>query len=207
MRVRCIASVLLFASVANAAEFDRDEAKKSLKKVHVKHCGYGGPGEVRVTFAPTGFVSDVEVYDGKYTENAMRCIERMFHAPVVLAFDGDAQTVKFRIVLPLEKEVVAPKPIEVPRYASVDPSSWRPGHVVPIGYQVEETPHYGVAAGGLVIALAGCVLIAAGAAKGFREDSDMSESIPVVYGGALALGGLAMTLIGLGTHRTELVRK
>lgn len=202
-----IATLLLVSSTAQAADFDRVAAREALQKVHVKHCGYGGPGEVRVTFAPTGFVSDVEVYDGKYTESAIRCIERLFHAPVVLSFDGEAQTVKWHIVLPLEREVVTvAKPVvAIPHFTYVDPAKWRRGDPVPPGYRVEETPRYGLAVwGGLLVVLGSGLLYAAQRSSSVEGDSG-GEMYQVLFGGAFLFAGGMMTLAGLGTSRSELV--
>jgi hypothetical protein len=209
VRVPVVAAVLLCTTLANAAEFDREAAKRALEKVHVKHCGYGGPGEVRVTFAPTGFVSDVEVYDGKYTENAIRCIERLFRAPEVLAFDGEAQTIKWSITLPLEKTIEKPAPkVIVSDYKYVEPSKWRPGYPVPPGYRIEEEPRVGLAFGGVVLTLAGVGLVVAAASKsGESSDVDLLSPAVAVAGVLVAVGGAIMILAGVSSTKTRLVPK
>jgi hypothetical protein len=205
--------MLVCASTAHAAEFDREAAKQALDKIHVKHCGNGGVGEVRVTFGNDGFVSDVEVYDGKYTDNAMRCLERMFRNAVVLSFEGEPQTIKHRIVLPLEREApVAKASAVVVRdydFKYVNPKKWRSGDPVPPGYRVEETPRYGLMFAGMVVGMIGGVIVlAANTKQGSNNDPGMNmSSLATVYGGAILLGGITMTLIGLGTSRTELVPK
>ena len=206
-------AIVLCATTAHAADFDREAAKQSLEKIHVKHCGYGGPGEVRVTFGTDGFVSDVEVYEGKYTDNAIRCVERMFKNAYVLSFDGEPQTVKWRIVLPLEKEIVAkptPRVIEPDyKFVTIDPKKWRNGDPVPTGYRVEESPRYGLVFAGMVLGMLGGVVVLAAQTKNDPNgDPGMNpSSLGTVYGGVVLLTGISLTLIGFGAPKVELVRK
>ena len=112
----------------------------------------------------------------------------------MLAFDGEARTIKWRIVLPLEKEVVIKPPprVIVSDYKFVDPKKWKEGDRVPPGYRVEETNRPGLAFGGMFLALAGGGIVVAMTTKGSdREHADVDLISPTffLFGGAMALGG------------------
>jgi hypothetical protein len=88
-----------------AGPFDRGAAAAGLAAVNVAACarrgGPGGPGHVRLTFAPSGFVVSAIVDSSPVAGTAVAaCVEQLFRQVRVPAFSGAPVTVGKAFTLP-----------------------------------------------------------------------------------------------------------
>ncbi len=72
-----------------ADDFDREEARKSLAAIRIDDCGTGAfSGHAKITFAPTGFVSNVDVDAPLGSTEVGKCVAARYVKARVPAFSG-----------------------------------------------------------------------------------------------------------------------
>jgi len=74
-------------------------ARLVLQSIPYKDCGAGGPGDVDVSFIPSGAVQKVVVYADQWQDAAKECVAERFALAHVAPFGGDVRTVRWRVAL------------------------------------------------------------------------------------------------------------
>jgi hypothetical protein len=85
------------AGGGQASPFDLKAALKALGAVHYGICAVADPGEIAISFAPSGRVSTVSVLHGRFAQTTLGCLVARFGAARTRPFRGEAQTVTAEI--------------------------------------------------------------------------------------------------------------
>jgi hypothetical protein len=80
--------------------FDRDSAREALASTLVAECGKGGGGDVIVTFATDGTVTDVQIENAAYDDHTATCIVARYEQIRMKPFSGKPHSVRWHIELP-----------------------------------------------------------------------------------------------------------
>ncbi|MGZ3423340.1 MAG: hypothetical protein ACXVEF_43210 [Polyangiales bacterium] len=86
--------------LSHAGPFDRDSAREALASTMVNECGPGGGGDVIVTFATDGSVTDVQIESAAYDESTATCIVKCYERIRMKPFSGKPHSVRWHIELP-----------------------------------------------------------------------------------------------------------